>query len=68
MNKVKNMLDHQKLVLENLAGNDEMFRKELRKAGNWLKREERSELREWLLKKGYYKHDKTIKEVLADSI
>ena len=42
------MLDHQKMILENLTGNRELFVKELRKSRQWLSSEEIGTLYTWL--------------------
>jgi hypothetical protein len=42
------MLDHQKMILENLTENRDMFVKELRKSRQWLSVEESGKLYLWL--------------------
>ena len=42
------MLEHQKLVLQNVAFSKELFRKELNKSLAWLNVHERDKLHAWL--------------------
>lgn len=51
------MLDHQKMILENLTDNREMFIKELRKSQQWLSAEEIGKLYKWL-KENYWESNK----------
>jgi hypothetical protein len=43
-----NMLEHQKIVLEHLVSDENMFRKELTKSLRWLNLEEQQKLYLWL--------------------
>lgn len=42
------MLEHQKWIIRNLSGDNELFKKELYKSLAWLEKEEIEELVEWL--------------------
>ena len=57
------MLEHQKLILENIYYDKELFEKELIKSYRWLKSYEIFELRNWLIKNFEPSHSE-----LADSI
>ena len=58
------MLDHQKIVLQGVADNLELFRKELMKSIAWLNDEERTELLSWLKEEFGQTHKQIINEVL----
>ncbi len=57
------MLDHQKIVLEAVSNNSVLFKKELKKSMEWLKREERSLLIKWVKEHFYSKYSKMIDEI-----
>ena len=61
--KILNMLEHQKLILENLSGNEEMFGKELQKSLQWLSTDEQQKLYLWLKDKFWKTHKTIIKTV-----
>lgn len=61
--KIVNMLEHQKLILENLSGNEEMFGKELQKSLQWLSTDEQQKLYLWLKDKFWKTHKTIIKTV-----
>ncbi len=42
------MLEHQKMVLRAVSDNEELFKKEMKKALTWLKPRERVLFRKWL--------------------
>lgn len=42
------MLDHQKMVLQNVSNDENLFRKELLKSLHWLSSPERNQLYLWL--------------------
>ncbi len=57
------MLEHQKLVLQNLSGDKELFRKELLKSMKWLKSYELFHLYRWLKNNYADTHSDVIYEV-----
>lgn len=57
------MLEHQKLILEKVSNNKELFRKELVKSLKWLKSYEIYRLHSWLKEKFYLKHREIIEDV-----
>lgn len=61
------MLEHQKLVLQNVAWNQDLFRKELLKSLSWLNEEEQEQLYIWLSKNFDYYND-IIQEVIELSL
>ena len=54
------MLEHQKIVLQAVADNEQLFRKELKKSLTWLNNEEISQLEKWLIENFSQSHAKTI--------
>jgi len=58
------MLEHQKIVLQAVADNEQLFRKELKKSLTWLNNEEISQLEKWLIENFSQSHAKTIQQVL----
>ena len=61
--KIVNMLEHQKLILENLSTNEEMFEKELQKSLHWLSSDEQQKLFIWLKNKYWKTHKHIIKAI-----
>lgn len=61
------MLEHQKMVLQNVAWNQDLFRKELLKSLSWLNEEEQEQLYIWLSKNFDYYND-IIQEVIELSL
>jgi len=59
------MLEHQKLVLQNLSNNKELFRKELEKSIVWLKSYEVYKLYAWVKEKYGKSHKEIINEVFT---
>ncbi|MBN2487208.1 MAG: hypothetical protein JXB34_14635 [Bacteroidales bacterium] len=57
------MLDHQKFVLDQLAFDKELFRKEIVKSFKWLKSYEILQLHHWLKEKYYRTHGDIINEI-----
>ena len=57
------MLDHQKIILEQLSHDKEMFRKEIVKSFKWLKSYEIIMLRRWLKDNYSETHADVIHEV-----
>lgn len=57
------MLNHQKLVLRNVAYNKELFRKELIKSLDWLSHDEVTILYKWLIENYEKTHIDVIKNV-----
>ena len=68
MNLVKNMLEFQMLMLENVYEDDMLFKKELKKSKKWLDARELITLKKWLLKRFQNTQDKTIQEALNDIV
>ncbi len=58
------MLEHQKIVLRNVAYNHDLFRKELLKSLAWLNSNELTKLRVWLRKNYWSTHKNVILDVL----
>lgn len=56
------MLEHQKLVLQNLANDEPVFKKELRKTLEWLNKDEIRQLEIWLKDTFGNTHDKIIRD------
>ncbi len=44
----RNMLEHQKKVIENVSNNDETFNKEIAKSREWLTVNDFEKLQKWL--------------------
>ena len=61
---MKTMLDLQKLVLQNVAEDKRLFKKELRKSMEWLNSDELSELSDWLRENFRDTHFDVIEETL----
>jgi hypothetical protein len=59
------MLDHQKIILSNLTGDNEMFLKELKKSIKWLKLDDSRALYEWLKANFWETHQHEIEEVFS---
>lgn len=66
MNTVKNMLDFQMFMLENVYEDDTLFRKELKKSKKWLNTRELVVLKKWLLKRFCKSKKDAIRDVLGD--
>lgn len=58
------MLEHQKLVLDNLSYDKELFEKEIKKSAKWLKVSELYKLLEWLKQKYWSTHKENILNVI----
>lgn len=43
-----NMLEHQKMLIENVSNNEELFQKEILKARQWLDENDYVHLQNWL--------------------
>ena len=57
------MLEHQKKVIQNVAGNAELFKKELYKSLAWLNSYDLTQLRKWLRENFWHTHKGIIQEV-----
>jgi hypothetical protein len=57
------MLDHQKIVLDQLSNDKDLFRKEIIKSFKWLKSYEILQLYRWLKKKYGKLHADVIKDI-----
>lgn len=66
MNTIKNLLEFQMLMLENVFENDVVFRKELKKSKKWLNFNDLITLKKWLLRKFSKTHYKSIYEELKE--
>lgn len=64
MNTIRNMLEFQMLMLENINDDRNKFRKELKKSRKWLDFHDLIILKGWLLKKFSQQHYDLIHEVL----
>lgn len=62
-NPIETMLDHQKLILEQLSYDKELFRKEIVKSFRWLKSYEIISLHRWLKARYQRTHADVIQEV-----
>jgi hypothetical protein len=60
-----NMLEHQKLVLQNVAYNKERFRKEIYKSLDWLNYNEITQLYIWLRKNFWDTHSEIVQDTLC---
>lgn len=58
------MLEHQKLVLQNVATNRNLFKKELFKSMAWLNAYELTQFRKWVRETFWATHKDVIQEVL----
>ena len=58
------MLEHQMKVLQNVACDQELFKKELYKSLAWLNAHDLTQLRVWLRKKYWSSHRELIEEVM----
>jgi hypothetical protein len=58
-----NMLDHQKLILQNVTGDNSLFRKELQKSLSWLEEDDRVELYNWLKENYWESHGADIQKI-----
>lgn len=56
------MLEHQKIVLQNVYYNKNLFKKELHKSIDWLSQEELNELWDWLKENYWDTHSELILE------
>ena len=62
------MLDHQKAVITNVVGDEELFIKELKKSLSWLKKNEIMELHTWLKEKYGSSHTDLINMVFEKEL
>ncbi len=58
------MLEHQKMVLKNVANNDDLFRKELLKSLAWLNSHDLTKLRIWLRENYWSTHKDIIRDIM----
>jgi hypothetical protein len=68
MNTIKNMLEFQMLILENVYEDETLFRKELKKSKKWLDAKELITLKKWLLKRFSNSQVETIREELNNIV
>jgi hypothetical protein len=64
MVNIKNMLEHQMLVLDKIHESDVLFRKELKKSKEWLRFNELVVLKTWLLNRNAKLNKNTVHEEL----
>jgi hypothetical protein len=57
------MLEHQKIVLDRVKNDKQLFRKELIKSMVWLDVHQQTQLRKWVREKFYHLHTDVIKDV-----
>jgi hypothetical protein len=55
-----NMLDHQKIILENVIDNRELFQKEFKKSLSWLDPDDIKKLYIWLKENFWDTHEDTL--------
>lgn len=65
---MKNMLEHQIIVLENVSHSKELFKKELLKSLNWLEEEEILQLKEWLMHNIAEDYSEVIQDILEEKM
>lgn len=58
------MLEHQKMVLKNVAYNNDLFRKELLKSLAWLNSNDLTQLRVWLRENYWNIHREIIQDIM----
>jgi hypothetical protein len=68
MNTIKNMLEFQMLILENVYEDETLFRNELKKSKKWLDAKELITLKKWLLKRFSNSQVETIREELNNIV
>ncbi|MBN1118782.1 MAG: hypothetical protein JXA77_16340 [Bacteroidales bacterium] len=61
---MKTMLEHQKLIIDKLSYNSELFKKEIIKSAKWLSVSEMLMLFSWLISKYWNSKKPEIKEVM----
>jgi hypothetical protein len=59
------MLEHQKIVIDKVSTDRDLFRKELIKSLKWLSHDEIIELQKWVKEKYWNIHKEVIKEVFT---
>ena len=57
------MLEHQKIVLNAVAGDLHLFKREIKKSAEWLNLEEQKELKDWVMANLNANHNKIVHEV-----
>ena len=62
------MLEHQKIVIDNVSEDKYLFRKELVKSLKWLSPDEITQLLKWVKNKYWHIHKEIIKEVFILAI
>lgn len=58
-----NMLDHQKIILENVIDDEELFQKELKKSLTWLDSDDIKKLYIWLKDNFWNSHQDTLQPI-----
>ena len=66
--EVMDMLDHQKAMLEQVIGSDELFEKELKKSLKWLTTKDVRKLYIWLKEKFGSSHNEIIQTVFLKEV
>ncbi len=59
------MLEHQKIVIDKVSTNRDLFRKELIKSLKWLDSGEIIELKKWVKEKYWKMHEEVIRELFT---
>lgn len=59
------MLDHQKIILDNISENYQLFRKELEKSLKWLNDGDKQKLYIWVKSRFWNSHEDIIREVFG---
>jgi hypothetical protein len=58
-----NMLDHQKIILQNVINDKELFQKELKKSLSWLGPDDVKKLYIWLKANFWKSHEDTLQSI-----
>lgn len=59
------MLEHQKIVIDKVSTDRDLFRKELIKSLKWLSHDEIIELQKWVKEKYWKMHEEVIRELFT---
>jgi hypothetical protein len=62
------MLDHQKIILENVIDNRELFMKELKKSITWLDEDDVKKLYLWLKTNFWSSHGDTLRLIFKKAV
>jgi hypothetical protein len=62
---MRNMLEHQITVLENVSDNVDLFKKEIEKSAKWLNENDFTELKEWVVSNYPFIYETTLEEMFT---